>query len=225
MSGQENTYTVWGELTLPCDITIPHEVTVVIPEGASLTVPQGTTLTNSGTILVQGGTFTNNGTVSGNQPTNPSKVTVSFSQDGQAVTSVPYGSTVTITATMEKAETAANALSADPGKVDFYLGDANDTTGMKMGIGTVEFEGGAYTASVDVTIGQDKGFNNAGTFKFTADFGGYAPDGDESGDSLAPNTGSAQLTGPKPAKPPPPPKRDIPLTMWRRLSRPVMIMS
>ena len=95
---------------------------------------------------------------------------------------------------LEKAKTAANALSANAGKVDFYLGDANDTTGMKMGIGTVEFEGGAYTASVDVTIGQDKGFNNAGTFKFTADFGGYAPEGDERGDSLAPATGSAELT-------------------------------
>ena len=194
VSGQENTYTVWGNLELPCDITIPEGATVVIPEDASLTVPEDTTLTNNGTILVQGGTFTKNGTVNGNQPTYPSKVTVSFSQKGQIVTSVPYGSTVTITATMEKAETAANALSADTGKVDFYLGDANDTTGMKMGIGTVEFEGGAYTASVDVTIGQDKGFNNVGTFKFTADFGGYAPDGDESGDSLAPNTGSAQLT-------------------------------
>ena len=124
----------------------------------------------------------------------PSKVTVSFSQNGQAVTSVPYGSTVTVTATMEKAETAANVLSADAGKVDFYLGDANDFTGMKMGTGTVEFVDGAYTASVDVTIDQDKGFNNAGTFKFTADFGGYAPEGNENGDSLAPNTGSAELT-------------------------------
>ena len=190
----DGSYTVWGNLTLPCDITIPQGATVVIPEGASLTVPEGVTLTNNGTILVQGGTFTKNGTVSGNQPTYPSTVTVSFSQNGQAVTSVPYGSTVTITATMERAETAANALSADPGKVDFYLGDANDYAGMRMGTGTVRFEGGAYTASVDVTIGQDKGFNNAGTFKFTADFGGYAPDGDESGDSLAPNTGSAELT-------------------------------
>lgn len=33
-----NTYTVWGNLILPCDITIPKGATVVIPEGASLTV-------------------------------------------------------------------------------------------------------------------------------------------------------------------------------------------
>lgn len=194
---------VYGSVSLPGDIEIPEGYTLTVPSGTSLTIPAGTTLTNNGTISIQGnltnnGTLLNNGTINGDidgkQPTYSSKVTVSFSQNGQPVTSVPYGSTVTITATMEKAETAANALSADTGKVDFYLGDANDTTGMKMGIGTVEFEGGAYTASVDVTIGQDKGFNNAGTFKFTADFGGYAPDGDKSGDSLAPNTGSAQLT-------------------------------
>ena len=54
----DNTYTVWGNLTLPCDITIPEGATVVIPEGASLTVPQGTTLTNNGTIQVNGGTLT-----------------------------------------------------------------------------------------------------------------------------------------------------------------------
>lgn len=188
------TYTVYGDLELPCDITIPEGATVTIPNGASLTVPEGVKLTNNGTILVQGGTFTNSGAVSGNQPTYPSTVTVSFSQNGQTVTSVPYGSTVTITATMEKAETATNALSADTGKVDFYLGDANDTTGMKMDTGTVKFENGAYTASVEVTLDDDIGVTEVGTITITADFGGYVPDGDESGDSLAPNTGSAKLT-------------------------------
>ena len=85
----DGSYTVWGDLTLPCDVTIPAGATVTIPDGASLTVPEGMTLTNNGTILVQGGTFTNNGTVNGNQPAYPSTVTVSFSQNGQAVTSVP----------------------------------------------------------------------------------------------------------------------------------------
>ena len=53
VSGQENTYTVWGNLTLPCDITIPHEATVIIPEGASLDTGSHT-LTNNGTIRVEG---------------------------------------------------------------------------------------------------------------------------------------------------------------------------
>ena len=53
VSGQENTYTVWGELTLPCDITIPEGATVIIPEGASLNTGSHT-LTNNGTIRVEG---------------------------------------------------------------------------------------------------------------------------------------------------------------------------
>ena len=193
VSGQENTYTVWGDLKLPCAITIPEGATVVIPEGASLTVPEDVTLTNSGTILVQGGTFTNNGTVSGNQPAYPSKVTVSFSQDGQTVTSVPYGSTVTITATMEKAETATNALEVDPGMVGFYLGE-DIQYGILVGTDDVEIVDGVYTAAVEVTLDDEKGVTEVRTITITADFGGYAPEGDESGDSLAPNTGSAELT-------------------------------
>ena len=189
----DGSYTVWGNLTLPCDVTIPEGATVVIPEGASLTVPEGVTLTNNGTILVQGGTFTKNGTVNGNQPAYPSTVTVSFSQDGNSVTSVPYGSTVTITATMEKAETAANALEVDPGMVGFYLGE-DTQSGIRVGTDDVEIVNGVYTAAVDVTLDDEKGVTEVGTITFTAVFGGYAPEGDESSDSLAPNTGSAELT-------------------------------
>lgn len=188
----DGTYTVYGNLELPCDITIPHEVTVVIPEGASLTVPDGTTLTNSGTILVQGGTFTNNGTVEGNQPTYPSTVTVSFSQNGQPVTSVLYGSTVTITATMAMAETATNALEVDPGMVEFYLGE-DTQSGLLVGTDGVEIVNGVCTAAVNVTLDDDIGVTEVGTITITAVFGGYVPDGDESDYSLAPNTGRDQL--------------------------------
>ena len=189
----DGTYIVYGDLTLPCDVTIPEGATVVIPEGASLTVPESTTLTNNGTILVQGGTFTNNGTVTGNQPAYPSTVTVSFSQNGQPVTSVPYGSTVTITATMEKAETATNALEVDPGMVGFYLGE-DTQSGILVGTDDIEIVNGVYTAAVDVTLDDEKGVTEVGTITITAVFGGYASEGNESGDSLAPNTGSAQLT-------------------------------
>lgn len=65
----DGTYTVYGDLELPCDITIPQEATVVIPDGASLTVPEDVTLTNNGTIQKQnGGSFINDGTVTGQQP-------------------------------------------------------------------------------------------------------------------------------------------------------------
>ena len=71
-SGQENTYTVWGNLTLPCDITIP-----------------------------QGGTFTNNGTLDGNPLGYPSTVTVAISGNGVTTENmVAYGTTATVTATV-----------------------------------------------------------------------------------------------------------------------------
>ena len=195
VSDQQNTYKVWGNLTLPDGITIPDGVTVTIPDGASLTVSEGTTLTNGGTILVQGGTFTNNGTVNGNQPTYPSTVTVSFSQNGESVNSVPYGSTVTITATMEKAATAANALSVDTGKVDFYLGAVEDGTKLnESDVPVTQGSDGTYTATLEVTLDGEDWKPNESPYTITADFGGYAPSEGTSGDSLAPNTGSAQLT-------------------------------
>lgn len=64
-----NTYTIWGSLTLPCDVTIPDGATVAIPDYTGLTVPQDVTLTNNGTIVKDDfGSFINNGTVTGQQP-------------------------------------------------------------------------------------------------------------------------------------------------------------
>ncbi len=62
--GTNGNYTVYGNLTLPCDITIPNGATVTIPQDASLTVPQGVTLTNNGAIT-GAGSVTVSGDVSG----------------------------------------------------------------------------------------------------------------------------------------------------------------
>ena len=62
---EDGTLEVYGDLTLPADITIPEGKTLVIPSGATLTVPDGVTLTNNGTIINNNG-FTNNGTVINN---------------------------------------------------------------------------------------------------------------------------------------------------------------
>ncbi len=62
---EDGTLEVYGDLTLPADITIPEGKTLIIPEGATLTVPEGITLTNNGTIINNNG-FTNNGTVINN---------------------------------------------------------------------------------------------------------------------------------------------------------------
>ena len=122
-SGQENTYTVWGNLTLPCDITIPQGATVTTPNGASLTVPEGTKLINNGTIVKQqGGTFTNNGTLDGNPLGYPSTVTVAISGNGVTTENmVAYGTTATVTATV-----TGNNQPASDGTVTFYRGEASD---------------------------------------------------------------------------------------------------
>ena len=81
VSGQENTYMVWDDLELPCDITIPQDATVTIPEGASLTVPEGVTLANNGTIQKEdGGSFINDGTVTGQQPVD-SRYTINYAEE------------------------------------------------------------------------------------------------------------------------------------------------
>ncbi|MED9780489.1 MAG: YDG domain-containing protein, partial [Peptococcaceae bacterium] len=126
VSGQENTYMVWANVTLPCDITIPHEATVTIPNGASLIVPSGTKLTNNGTIVKQqGGTFTNNGTLDGNPLGHPSTVTVTVSGDRVTGNSgqytAAYGTTATLTATI-----TGNNQPASDGTVTFDRGAASE---------------------------------------------------------------------------------------------------
>ena len=126
VSGQENTYMVWGNVTLPCDITIPQGATVTIPNGASLIVPSGTKLTNNGTIVKQqGGTFTNNGTLDGNPLGHPSTVTVTVSGDRVTGNSgqytAAYGTTATLTATI-----TGNNQPASDGTVTFYRGAASE---------------------------------------------------------------------------------------------------
>ena len=56
VSEQANTYTVWGDLTLPEGVTLPGNITLNIPSGTSLTLPEdmslpeGIKLTGDGTI-------------------------------------------------------------------------------------------------------------------------------------------------------------------------------
>ena len=58
--GVSGGFEVYGDLTLPADITVPAGASVSVSDGASLTIPAGTKLTNNGTI---NGNLTNNGTL------------------------------------------------------------------------------------------------------------------------------------------------------------------
>ena len=200
----DGTFYVYGNLELPCDITIPHEATVVIPDGASLTVPDGTTLTNNGTILVQGGEYTNNGTLQGDGPDYPSEVTVSFSRDGQPLTDniATYGNTITITATMKRQDDPNTLISTnsddfpDYGKANFYLSEMDKINKLNLDaeISIVETEQtGVYTASYTVTLSGDKWKPSDSPYTIIVAFGGEESDSSHP-TGLAPNTGRAQLT-------------------------------
>ena len=196
-SGQENTYTVWGNLTLPCDITIPQGATVTIPNGASLTVPEGTKLINNGTIVKQqGGTFTNNGTLDGNPLGYPSTVTVAISGNGVTTENmVAYGTTATVTATV-----TGNNQPASDGTVTFYRGEASDEnkineTPAKVSNGKgikIELDGvvsGENVSASSESISYDDG--NAGIGK-TITASDIKLNGDDAGNyTLSSNTATA----------------------------------
>jgi uncharacterized protein YjdB len=59
---ENGTGTVYGDVTLPGDLTVESGETLTISSGSSLTVPSGTTLTNNGKIT-NNGTLSNNGTI------------------------------------------------------------------------------------------------------------------------------------------------------------------
>ena len=197
IDGYTKSGTVYGSASLEENAEIPADYTLTVPSGATLTILEGVTLTNNGTINVSG-TITNSGTIICNGTINgevdgdvryPSGVTVTFGGEGVDNNTAPYGSAITITATMTK-QTATNALTAVEETVDFWLGDVD--TGTKLGTSKVKSgSDGTYTATL--TLDDNiwaKGFN-IGSNTITADFGGAAG---TSGDGLLSNTGSATLT-------------------------------
>lgn len=198
IDGYTKSGTVYGSASLEENAEIPADYTLTVPSGATLTIAKGVTLTNNGTINVSGtltnnGTIVDNGTISGSISGDvryPSGVTVSLTQDGHSVTSVSYGSTITITATMTK-QTATNALTAVEETVDFWLGDVD--TGTKLGTAKVESgSDGTYTATLTVTLNDaTKWIPSNSPYTITANFGGVAGG---SGTGLISSTGTATLT-------------------------------
>ena len=194
---QGSTYTVYGSANLETALEIKKGETLKIENKKTLTISENVTLTNNGTITVSG-TLTNNGTIVDNGTINgtvsgdvryPSRVTVSLTQGGQSVASVSYGSTVTITATMQRAQTNGINAIAELGYVNFYLGGTDGT--LLGSVNVTTGSNGAYTAAL--TLDDNiwaKGFN-IGSNTITADFGGVAGG---SGTGLVSGTGTATLT-------------------------------
>lgn len=211
---QDNTGYVYGTSVTPTeDFTIPEGYTLTINKGQTLTIPEGVTLTNNGTII-NNGTITNNGTiichgtingngVTGGNVSYASAVDVDISGDGVTNAdngySAPYGSSITITATMQRAQTnGINAL-AELGEVDFYLGEVNSDNLLETA--DVTGSDGTYTATLDVTLNDEAKWLPKDTpYTITAVFGGVAG---TSGDGLLSSTGTAELTVTKASQPAP----------------------
>ena len=181
-SGIGRTYTVYGSANLVTDLEIKTGETLQIDAGKTLTISENVTLTNNGTIIC-------NGTINGDVRY-PSGVTVAISGEGVTGNTAPYGSTITITATMTRQATT-NALTAAVGTVDFWLGAVD--TGTELGSANVTSSGsGTYTATLEVTLNDaTKWIPSNSPYTITADFGGVAG---TSGDGLLPSTGTATLT-------------------------------
>ncbi|MDR3051913.1 MAG: hypothetical protein LBU67_09375, partial [Oscillospiraceae bacterium] len=103
-----DTGTVYGDVVLPGNITIPSGKTLTVPSGASLTVPGGKTLilggaaVNNGTVIpADGSTVTVTGTLSGNLITGANV-------SGSAVKSTPSGGVITVNAATLAAATGQN---------------------------------------------------------------------------------------------------------------------
>lgn len=165
-------------------------------EGSLINESTGT-INNEGTIKNEGNLNTDDGNISGDGDISgdgeisgdvrfPSTVNVTFSNGGVIGNSAPYGSTITITATMQKAQTKSINAKVALGKVDFYLGDTSGTL-----LETVEVTniGDTYTATKEITLAGEQW--KPGAYTITADFGGVAGD---SGNGLQASTGSATLT-------------------------------
>ena len=170
----------------PRTLPFPRDIPSRFPAGATLDV-DNVFVTSNGTVICNG---TINGTVDGDVRY-PSAVTVSVNQGGQSVASVPYGSTITITATMRRAQSNSINMLAELDTVDFYLGSVESGTKLNTtGVSVVD-NSGTYTATLEITLNNENWKPSDTAKTITADFGGVAG---TSGNGLISDTGSAELT-------------------------------
>lgn len=136
--------TVYGDQTIEEDFTLEQGYTLTVPQNTTLTIPKGVTLTNRGTIngpgkLTGSGTVTNSGSISVSVNDFAVSVDLSITSGGSTVTSVTYGSTVTLTATVTK-----NSGNVTDGTVTFYRGAATgiplNSTPANVTDGTAKYE-------------------------------------------------------------------------------------
>ena len=166
---------VYGSPVPTEDFEIPAGKTLTIPQGTRLTVP--VVLINNGVIkkhgellVVEGGSLGGNGLVQG-----PSALTVGVEWGSSEVDTVAYGSTVTLKAAAQAVPASdALLLSAEAGKVNFYLGGVDGTL---LGTADVQTAGSIAVAIWEVTLTGESWKPSDTPYTITADFGGSASPG------------------------------------------------
>ena len=169
-------------ITINVSSKIPADYTLEIPEGVTLVVPDGVTIDNSGKITVEG-TLTGRQNVVGNGTVNiKADAKVSVSVTGTGVTgsgdnfSVPYGSNITLTATISEATNALTRAAAN--QVEFFVETGNN----KTSLGTENVNGTSATKQIILSGDTWKPV----PYTITAEYGGS--------DTLKKATGSTRLT-------------------------------
>lgn len=187
-SSGDNTYEVYGNLTLPDNLTIPAGVTVNIPSGATLTVPSGKTLTNNGTISGEG-TLNGDGGIQGtgaiSVANNNFKTELEIkvkNSSGNEATSFTYGDTITVEVTpkLTSGTASTNGISAlsstDTPAVSMSY------NGTQLASTTEKDSNGTYTLTYDTS---QKGIQYGTNISLSISFSG--------GDNMVASSGTATI--------------------------------
>lgn len=180
---------VYHTAVLGHDITIPVGSTLTIPKGATLSISARAKLTNNGTIDCRGtvenqGTIVNSGSITGSiggYVRHAVTVVVEASEQSPA-----YGSTVTLTATIQIPPEIDIGEFQNPGSVTFSLGNSPIGT-----VSVTKAEGG-FSAAVSISLDDSRWKPSQIPYTVTATYSGV--DGDSGPSLLLPGTGTAELT-------------------------------
>ena len=190
---------VYGESTLPGNITIPSDTTLTVPQDTTLTIPKNITITTTGNPIINNGIINLYGkinpylVVDNGRINNASNTKVTFAVKengnyGNNTTSASWGDTIRITATATQMPEQITARSAETNMVDFYIKymDSNHLIGSSD---VISDESTAIaTATLEIPLSDDTwdtGFE-PGPNTIYADFGGSG--------TLFGSTGNATLT-------------------------------
>jgi hypothetical protein len=182
-----NTGTMYSNVTLRQDVTVPPDTTLIIPSGGTLTIPPDRTLMNNGTIYADHGAAIS-GTVAGIQPVVPALTITggaSYPYPERVITSTGSG-TYTIGMKSGVTKTTSDRIVVASGvSADITLNGVNIDISGQPGTAAFDMSGAAVNLTLTGTNVLKSGSSRAGLF---------APNGSTLV-IIAASTGSLTATG------------------------------